>query len=424
MNSTTARSGAAWLLEPLGTVLDADGAGWWYLWRVAVPTLVVSYLSLVRLLRYRAARRIQTKYAAFAADPYKLDYKQAREIMRGVFLYDMPFLFGFGTQWALIKSFGIASGTPLLVATRQLSDPARVGRRAEDTAVFVTEMLVGDIDSARGRTALARLNWLHGRYRISNGDYVHTLSLFVLEPQRWIARFGWRPLSRLEQAAILVYWRELGHRMGFGGIPETVEALREWKRAYEDKHLYFIEANRTVTEATLALFLLDTPRPLHGFMRSLFVAFIDEAPVRRALGLPDPPRWAIVLTTSIFEIQRFVSRHLLLPRLRMRDPLAKEDKHGRFHRGVDYFAFEPWYVADTWYNRFRTWRRTGGKAVAGEKYQSEGYKQEELGPPGTQNQGLDKVREQAELMQDYIRRGGSAGVGCPFGHAPGPLDEK
>ena len=110
MNSTTARSGAAWLLEPLGTVLDADGAGWWYLWRVAVPTLVVSYLSLVRLLRYRAARRIQTKYAAYAADPYKLDYKQAREIMRGVFLYDMPFLFGFGTQWALIKSFGIASG--------------------------------------------------------------------------------------------------------------------------------------------------------------------------------------------------------------------------------------------------------------------------------------------------------------------------
>jgi hypothetical protein len=144
-------------------------------WRIVLPTLAILYLSLVQLLRFRAIRNMERKYAAYLSNPYKLNYKQAQEIMQLSLLHEFPFLFTFGTQWALIKSYGIASGTPLLVKTRQLADYSKAAKRAEDTGVLLGEFLVGDPDSERGRLAMSKLNWMHHRYDILEGDYVHTL---------------------------------------------------------------------------------------------------------------------------------------------------------------------------------------------------------------------------------------------------------
>ena len=311
-------------------------------WHLILPTLLVAHLTLVRVLRYRAFNALHRKYAAYEKNPYSLSYKQAQEIMQLPLLYDMPFLFGFGTQWALIKSYGIASGTPLLVKTRQLANASTAGKRAEDTAIIIGEFLAGDIDSRRGRLTMAKLNWMHRRYRISDGDYIHTLALFVLEPQRWIEKYEWRPMTRLERAAHLVYWRELGHRMGFGGIPDTLEALEAWKADYETTHLYYAESNRIVAEATLDMFLQRTPRLLHATMRKLFVSFIDEKEVRAALGFPDAPVWARALTVGFFRARGFVIRHFFLPKWRPLDPLAKPGPDGRLYRNASYWIFEPW----------------------------------------------------------------------------------
>ncbi|PVH68332.1 hypothetical protein DL98DRAFT_599614 [Cadophora sp. DSE1049] len=86
-----------------------------------VAIAAISYLALVRTLRYRAVNNIQRKYARFVKDPYSMDYKAAHEIMLLSMLYDTPWMHFFGTSWALIKTYSIASGTSLLVATRQLA---------------------------------------------------------------------------------------------------------------------------------------------------------------------------------------------------------------------------------------------------------------------------------------------------------------
>ncbi|KAI1097143.1 hypothetical protein F4804DRAFT_328492 [Jackrogersella minutella] len=389
-------------------------------WRIIVPTAIACYLAIVQLLRFRAVRILERKYGAFMSDPYSLNYKQAAEIMRLHQLYDTPFLFYFGTQWALVKSYGMATGTPLLVKTRQLCDAGRVGRRAEDTAILLIELLCGDIDSERGRRATARLNWMHGRYeaRIVRTDYVHTLALFVLEPARWIDRYDWRPLTRLEKVAYLVYWRELARRMGFLElVPETLEALEEWKQAYEAEHMYFIPQNRMVAESTVDLFLRGMPTLLHGVMRSLFVSFIDEKPVRDALGFPDPAPWAVALTTGFFRLRGLAVRYFFLPRAVPMDPLARPGKDGRLYREARFVGFEPWYVANTLYNRVMLWLTSGGKVAPGGKYEGRGYVPEELGPAELENMGREEVLREAEGMKDFaVLRGNEAmGVGCPMG---------
>ncbi|KAI1503491.1 hypothetical protein F5X99DRAFT_375396 [Biscogniauxia marginata] len=393
---------------------DSFGLQTWPWRTIVITSTIIFYLTLVQALRFRALRRLEAKYAAYIDDPYKLDYKQAQEIMHLSILYEMPFLFVFGTQWALIKSYGIANGTRLLVQTRQLCDPDKVGKRAEDTAVFLVELLAGDPDSERGRLTMAKLNWMHGRYRIDQGDYLHTLALFVLEPQLWVDRYGWRAMTRLEKVAYFLYWREIGHRMGIGGIPETLEDLARWRVEYERDNLYFAPENRMVVDATVDLFLRQTPRFLHGFVRSIFVSFIDEKVVRESLGYPDPPAWATALTTWSFRLHGFAVRHFFLPRAQKLDPVAKPGPDGRLYRSPDSVAFEPWYVPDTWYNRLAIWLKSGGRVSPGQKFQSRGFLPEELGPTSFEKSSKEPVYSQAHALEEYIKNRGSAATGCPF----------
>ncbi|KAI8964542.1 hypothetical protein F5Y11DRAFT_315975 [Daldinia sp. FL1419] len=387
-------------------------------WYIFVPTAFVLYLSLVQLLRFRAIRALERKYAAYIEDPYRLNYRQAAEIMHLHQLYDTPFLFYFGTQWALIKSYGMSTGTPLLVRTRQLCDPVRVGRRVEDTVTILVELLVGNIDSERGRKAMARLNWIHGQYssHIKEYDYVHTLALFVLEPARWINRYDWRPLARLEKVAYFVYWRELARRMGFVDlVPETLEELEEWKVKYEEEHMHYIPENYMVASATVDLFMRTIPHFLHGIIQTIFLSFVDEKHVRDALGFPDPPRWATALIMGFFQLRGFMLRHFFLPRMAPMDPVAHPGEDGRLYRSARWVGFEPWYVADTWYNRVVLWLMSGGKTAPGGKYGRKGYLPEELGPVELERLGKNEVLYEAEIMKTYaIGKKERIGAGCPF----------
>lgn len=101
--------------------------------------VVVLYLGLVQTLRYRSFRNLNKTYAAYLRDPYSLDYKTAHQIMKRVMLYEFPRMFAFGTQWALFETYTVATGTELLVQTRQLTSDSTVGKRTEDTVVLLTE---------------------------------------------------------------------------------------------------------------------------------------------------------------------------------------------------------------------------------------------------------------------------------------------
>lgn len=211
-----------------------------------LATGAVLYLGLVQILRFRSLRNLNKTYAAYLHDPYSLDYKTAHQIMKRVILYETPFMFVFGTQWALLKTYTVAPGTGLLVQTRQLTSGSTVGKRAEDTGVILTEFLVGSMDSDRGSKALAKMNWIHRRYgnKIKQPELLHTLAMFVLEPIRWLKEREWRPLTGLEKVAIFRYWKEIGNRMGITDIPDTLEELEIWTVEYEKTNVYFTKNNR------------------------------------------------------------------------------------------------------------------------------------------------------------------------------------
>lgn len=246
--------------------------------QIWIASILAIYLVLVRILRFQRLHRMEKKYAKYVEKPYAMDYRTAHEIAKLHMLDEQQFLTGISTQWALIKTYSIARGTRLLVKTRQIGSPKCVGRRAEDTGVFLGEILAGDMDDPRWMAALSKVNWLHARYKnqISNGEMISTLAFFILEPIKFINAYGWRPLTQMEEVSRFLFWKEIGLRMGIVDIPETLDELRVWQEEYEKKEQKFSEDNVICTKNTMDLFLRDLPKPLHGamynFAQSLMVS--------------------------------------------------------------------------------------------------------------------------------------------------------
>ena len=106
------------------------------------------------------------------------------------------------------RTYGIPSISRLLVETKQFSDVEFAGRRTTDTGILIGEFLERHPTSERANSAIARMNYLHGMYqkagKITNDDMLYTLSLFILEPERWIRMYEWRSLTPMEICALYV----------------------------------------------------------------------------------------------------------------------------------------------------------------------------------------------------------------------------
>jgi hypothetical protein len=93
-----------------------------------------------------------------------------------------------------------------LCETQQLGKAEYAGRRYTDTSLLITEFIANSPTSERANSAIARMNYLHGRYqkakKISNDDMLYTLSLFVLEVEKWIGLYEWRSLTPMEICAL------------------------------------------------------------------------------------------------------------------------------------------------------------------------------------------------------------------------------
>lgn len=385
-------------------------------WIALVVGSTILYLSLVRLLRFRALRHLERKYGQYAGNPYSMDYKTAHEIMKLPMLYEMPFSYGFGTQWALLKTFTVSSGTPLLVQTRQLTTQAKIGKRAADTGAILSEFLLGSIDSDRGLKALSKLNWIHGRYgsKITNDEMIHTLAMFVLEPQRWIEKYEWRPMTALEKDAVYIYWKEIGNRMGIEHIPATLKDCEVWTEEFEKTNMYYCESNMICAESAIRMILANLPAFLHGFARHIIASFFEER-VRLALGFPPPPQWVARSVSFCLGARGWAVRNCFLPRLHALDGRAEESVNGRFHSKT--MGPEPWYIEDTIWNRWRSWLATGGRWVPGPAFKSDGYLPEELGPVEYEKPSKASVLKEAEAMKQYAEGGGAAVAGCPFSYS-------
>lgn len=203
--------------------------------------------------------------------------------------YDFPWDIERALEFALFRTYAIPSISGLLAKTGEFNQRTR--KRYDDTELIMSEMAENGLDSARGQAALARMNAMHGAYRIANDDMLYVLSTFILEPMRWITRFGWRELTEAECADFLTYYRDLGGRMGITDIPQTLAAFDTFNRRYEETHFAYAKSNAQIATATMDLMLgFYAPRLLWPLGRPVMRALMDP-PLLDAMGLAPAPRW-------------------------------------------------------------------------------------------------------------------------------------
>ncbi|KAH7390522.1 hypothetical protein BKA66DRAFT_413863 [Pyrenochaeta sp. MPI-SDFR-AT-0127] len=343
-----------------------------------------------------------------------MPYKTAHQITRALLIYEFPFMIGFSTQWALIKSYGVPSGTQLLVDTRQLASPKNVGKRAEDTGLILGEILINGVDSERGSTALAKMNWLHRRYgsKILNRDMISTLCLFVLEPIHWIEKYEWRALTEVEKTAFFIYWREIGSRMGITDMPCTLPDLETWNEQFLAENVYYADSNKIVADTTLELYSRDLQKPLRPVLNNIASALVDER-TRVALGWKAPHWLYHIAVDAFFQIRAFAIKHFYLPRFAPALELPSPNpKDGRLYRKQ--YNFEPWYMPETAWTKLKRKLGIFSAPIPGPEFKHDGYLPEELGPLGYEKMSKLAVLSEAEQMREYGKGGGSVGMGCPF----------
>ena len=281
-------------------------------------------LVVVRTLRYRRKHRSvkalrHKKEVLLNSDKNEaknaqFEYEEeCRRVVFEISSYECPLVYRIGLEFALFRTYAIPSNSKLLLETKEFTRNA--GQRYDDTDLLIREFTENPFDSDRCNVAIQRMNYIHAQYggKISNEDMVYVLSVFVLEPIRWLKRWDWRPLSAEECEALYNGWLHIGRRMGIQNIPESLEEFTKWNQDYEQRKMVYAPSNMPITDATIELFLGIAPRFLHSFGRKVAYCFMDER-LRRALKYPDPNPSLKSLVTCLLYIRRFLIRYLSLPR--------------------------------------------------------------------------------------------------------------
>lgn len=173
---------------------------------------------------------------------------------------------------------------------------AHIPQRLVDTSVIIIEMVIQPPGSIRSTQAIARMNYIHSVYRrsITNDDKLYTLSLFLLEPIRWINRYEWRQLTPLEIAGMSIFWKRVGDAMkiDFSDLPSAesgwqdglafFDEVREWSERYEKVKMVPAASNHDTANHTTNLLLWRVPAGMKAFGVKVVSALMDVR-LRRAM---------------------------------------------------------------------------------------------------------------------------------------------
>ena len=165
-------------------------------------------------------------------------------------------------------------------------------KRYADTGALLLEAVLNRPTSDRAIAAIARINYLHGRHRkhgkITESDLLYTLSLFALEPSRWVAKFEWRDLTDMELCAIGTLWKSLGEAFdipytllpssqhGWANGLDWLGELREWSRAYQENNMVPAFSNKQLADSTFQILLWKLPGPLKGVGKKLAASILED----------------------------------------------------------------------------------------------------------------------------------------------------
>ncbi|MDF9716711.1 DUF2236 domain-containing protein [Nocardioides sp. ChNu-99] len=207
------------------------------------------------------------------------------EIHRNTVLHEFPWDMEVAAVAAQLRTLAVPRIGGLLARTGEFRQRPR--KRYDDTALLMEVPLVEGLDSVRGRTAFRRINEMHAMHDIADDDLRYALATQVVVPARWIARHGWRALTRAELEASIRYHRDVARRMHVGGLPTTYADLAALVDQHEREHFGHDPGAREVADALLHLVAGFGPAGTHHLVHAAALALMD-APLREALGYPDP----------------------------------------------------------------------------------------------------------------------------------------
>ncbi|KAL2870535.1 oleate hydratase [Aspergillus lucknowensis] len=392
--------------------------------------VLAAYLLLARSLRYRRLKRLRKVYGKYTTREQMatMTDHDAWEIQKTMLVMEFPSSSLKALQFALFRTYGIPTISSLLLKTSQLSNPATSFKRYVDTGALIGQFMAFDPTSERAQTAIARTKFLHTGYRangkILESDMLYTLSLFALEPIRFISMFEWRELSDLEQCAIGTYWKSLGDALeiSFEVLPSGphafrdglhfLEELRAWSLNYEVDYMKPSPQNKEVADKTMDVLVYALP----WFLKPLGVNFascVMDDRLRVAMMYNPPPAAFKTIFSWLVSLRRFYLSHLALPRAdfqRIEIFTDKPNEYGRYY--VNMYDAIPYYVKPTIWNRWgpAAWVRWAmGMPLPGDeddKYYPLGFDLEDLGPRCFEGKGRKSVAEIREKLKKE-RRGQS-----------------
>ena len=254
---------------------------------------LILYPLLIALLRHH---RLRTTLETFPYTTRKsfasMTLTDAFHIQQNIAELEFPFIFQKALQFALFRTYGIPTISKLLIQTSELTDPATATKRYVDTEVLITEFTAHHPKSERAIEAIARMNFIHSHYersgKISNDDLLYTLSLFALEPSRWIGRYEWRALEDFERCAIGTFWKATGDAMaidysclksareGWVDGLQWLDEMEVWAEGYEKNSMVPDINNFKTAEQTTAMLLWYVPQWAKGYGKKIVCALMDH----------------------------------------------------------------------------------------------------------------------------------------------------
>lgn len=253
-------------------------------------------------------------------------------------------------------------------------------------------------NSAAAAAACARLNHIHGHYPISDGDYVYTLSVFVLDAVDAINTYGWRRVHPQEAAGVLLAWRRLGQSMGMGAqgtthlqdATKSWTSLRAWRTAYETQRMKVTPEAFRLTEDSVTLFrfhpavspLLTAASALSYPLRCLGGALGCGAPMHSCSWEGERMYWfrlfdrailrplILVATTPRLQTALGLKRPTSTAQLgrELRERCLQQTLHGRQIRGAALGALRavsPHMAVDSLFNARRNTEHTHARSAVG-----------------------------------------------------------
>ncbi|KAK1970818.1 hypothetical protein LY78DRAFT_652560 [Colletotrichum sublineola] len=388
--------------------------------------LIAGWIALCAFLRFRRITNLQKKMGfTDRRSLARMTNDQAHLILKNIIELEFPKLYLLSLQFAIFKTYGFESMSRLIVATKNLADPANAQKRYEDTTILFGEFSLNPPTSDRALKAISRVNYLHSRYvaagQISNEDFLYTLSVCITEPIRFMRLYEWRALTDMEVCAIGTHWKAIGDAMdiqykGFlrheswaDGI-EFVDDITAWAAQYEVDAMKPSRLNFQASSQLTEMMLFHVPNFAKPFAREvLFVLMGDR--VRAAFCFPEPGIVAALVAYAALVTRRFIIRHFMLPRFTPVVYFSGPDPNTGRILHHDYLV-HPYYNPVTIWNRWGpiglVTRLLGGTVPGPDKMMPQGFLFEDIGPREKMGKGSAEMAQSVEVLKGRDRGD------CPF----------